>query len=157
MKKLSNKQQGFTIIEVMIVLVIAAVILLIVFLAVPALQRNSRNNQRRNDAARISSAVTEYVNNSQGVLPTTWGQLKPYLGTMAFYTTLPADTDNISDATADQTVANANTFPAVAKSATCQTSGANVGKAQTGGTTRQFVVLYKTEAGSTDAPQCIAS
>jgi prepilin-type N-terminal cleavage/methylation domain-containing protein len=35
-----KRQQGFTIIEVLIVLAIAALILLIVFLAVPALQRN---------------------------------------------------------------------------------------------------------------------
>jgi prepilin-type N-terminal cleavage/methylation domain-containing protein len=39
-----KREAGFTIIEVLIVLAIAALILLIVFLAVPALQRNARNN-----------------------------------------------------------------------------------------------------------------
>jgi prepilin-type N-terminal cleavage/methylation domain-containing protein len=38
-KKLSKKEKGFTIIEVMIVLAIAGLIMLVVFLAVPALQR----------------------------------------------------------------------------------------------------------------------
>ncbi len=66
LKNLKNRQQGFTIIEVMIVLVIAAVILLIVFLAVPALQRNSRNTQKKNVAANILSAASEYSSNNNG-------------------------------------------------------------------------------------------
>ncbi len=69
MKHLRSKQQGFTIIEVMIVLVIAAVILLIVFLAVPALQRNSRNTQIRSDVSNILGAVNEYSGNHNGRLP----------------------------------------------------------------------------------------
>ncbi len=158
MKKLQKEQKGFTIIEVMIVLVIAAVIILIVFLAVPALQRNARNNQRKSDAARISAAVSEYTNNTNGSLPTTWGNIKPYLGNMAFYTTLPADGDAIGNATANQTVATADTAPAVAKRATCNTTAGdvNIGKAVTSTQDRQFVVLYKTEGGSTEPSQCIA-
>lgn len=68
MKNLKNRQQGFTIIEVMIVLVIAAVILLIVFLAVPALQRNSRNTQRKNDVSRVASEVSNFVSNNNGAV-----------------------------------------------------------------------------------------
>ena len=41
-----KRAEGFTIIEVLIVLAIAGLILLVVFLAVPALQRNARNTQR---------------------------------------------------------------------------------------------------------------
>ncbi|MEO5627684.1 MAG: type II secretion system protein, partial [Candidatus Saccharimonadales bacterium] len=59
-----------TIIEVMIVLVIAAVILLIVFLAVPALQRNSRNTQKKNIAADLAAAVSEFTSNNNGTAPT---------------------------------------------------------------------------------------
>ncbi len=70
MKKLLKNEKGFTIIEVMIVLVIAAVILLIVFLAVPALQRNSRNTQRKNDVARVLAAIGEYMSNKNGAYPT---------------------------------------------------------------------------------------
>ena len=61
-------QKGFTIIEVLIVLAIAGVIMLVVFLAVPALQRNSRNTQRTNDAALIVSAVNECLANNNGVV-----------------------------------------------------------------------------------------
>jgi len=66
----NRKQQGFTIIEVLIVLAIAGLILLIVFLAVPALQRNSRNTQRRTEAARLLSVTQEFINNGGGALPT---------------------------------------------------------------------------------------
>ena len=47
LSKLKKSNQGFTIIEVMIVLAIAGLILLIVFLAVPALQRNGRNTTKK--------------------------------------------------------------------------------------------------------------
>jgi prepilin-type N-terminal cleavage/methylation domain-containing protein len=70
LKKLKKSDQdGFTIIEVMIVLAIAALILLIVFLAVPALQRSSRNTQRKNDAANISSQISSLESNNNGKLP----------------------------------------------------------------------------------------
>src|SRR6476469_5649486 len=64
-----KRQEGFTIIEVLIVLAIAAVILLIVFLAVPALQRNSRNNGIRNDAASVLAGVNDFISNNNGNLP----------------------------------------------------------------------------------------
>lgn len=67
--KLGKQQKGFTIIEVLIVLAIAGLIVLIVFLAVPALQRNSRNTQRKNDVSVIVGAVQEYANNNNGQLP----------------------------------------------------------------------------------------
>jgi prepilin-type N-terminal cleavage/methylation domain-containing protein len=66
-----TKQEGFTIIEVLIVLAIAGLIILIVFLAVPALQRNSRNTQRKNDVAAMGGLISEYVSNNNGRLPTT--------------------------------------------------------------------------------------
>lgn len=64
--KIRNKLEGFTIIEVMIVLAIAGLIMLIVFLAIPALQRNSKNTQYRSEAANITSAVQEYITNNNG-------------------------------------------------------------------------------------------
>ncbi|HSX32930.1 MAG TPA: type II secretion system protein [Candidatus Saccharimonadales bacterium] len=65
------KSQGFTIIEVLIVLAIAGLILLIVFLAVPALQRNSRNQQRRTDIGNFLAGISEFSNDNQGSLPDT--------------------------------------------------------------------------------------
>jgi prepilin-type N-terminal cleavage/methylation domain-containing protein len=68
-QQLKKRTEGFTIIEVLIVLAIAGLILLIVFLAVPALQRNSRNTQARNEAANILGAVSEFASNNNGKLP----------------------------------------------------------------------------------------
>lgn len=65
----NRKQQGFTIIEVLIVLAIAGLIMLVVFLAVPALQRNQRNSGRRTDASRIAAAANDFVTNSNGTTP----------------------------------------------------------------------------------------
>ncbi len=71
LKKSNN--QGFTIIEVMIVLAIAALILLIVLLAVPALQRSARNTQRKNDISAVAAAISNFIANNGGALPTQAG------------------------------------------------------------------------------------
>lgn len=63
------KAAGFTIIEVMIVLAIAGLIMAIVFLAIPALQRNNRNTQRKTDVGRVYTLINDYVSNNNGTLP----------------------------------------------------------------------------------------
>jgi prepilin-type N-terminal cleavage/methylation domain-containing protein len=64
-----KRQEGFTIIEVLIVLAIAGLIILIVFLAVPALQRNSRNTQYKSQVSTYMGAVSEFMNNNNGRAP----------------------------------------------------------------------------------------
>ena len=64
-----NKTKGFTIIEVVLVLAIAGLIFLMVFLALPALQRNQRDQQRSQDLGRLISAVQSYKSNNQGKRP----------------------------------------------------------------------------------------
>ncbi len=66
---MSKRREGFTIIEVMIVLAIAGLIMLIVFLAVPALQRNARNTQRKADVSQVLALVHEYKGNHGNKLP----------------------------------------------------------------------------------------
>ena len=63
--------EGFTIIEVIIVLVIGAVIMLAVFLVVPQLQRTQRNSSRQNAARRVLAAGEQYAANNNGVYPYT--------------------------------------------------------------------------------------
>ena len=65
-KRLSR---GFTIIEVMIVLVIAGLILVIVFLAIPQLQRTQRDNARQSAVVRLKSEMETYASNNQGLYP----------------------------------------------------------------------------------------
>lgn len=65
-----NKEKGFTIIEVVLVLAIAGLIFLMVFIALPALQRNQRDTQRKNDMSRVQTAIQNYQSNNRNQLPT---------------------------------------------------------------------------------------
>lgn len=71
MKNVGNNKKGFTIIEVVLVLAIAGLIFLIVFLAVPALQANRRDTQRRSDLGRFLAQLEQYAANRNGTYPTT--------------------------------------------------------------------------------------
>ncbi len=61
---MKKSQKGFTIIEVALVLAVGALIFLVVFLAVPALQRNQRNDARKRDQSQIVEAITSYIANN---------------------------------------------------------------------------------------------
>lgn len=82
-----DKEQGFTIIEVALVLAIAGLIFLMVFIALPAVQRNAADARRRDDIATLISAIKKYQTNNRGALPTDfsvdadrkWGDLTGYL------------------------------------------------------------------------------
>lgn len=63
--KTSRTVKGFTIIEIMVVMVIAGVILSIILFSVPALQRNSRNTRRDQDAAQIAAAINDCMTSNQ--------------------------------------------------------------------------------------------
>lgn len=65
----TNSKKGFTIIEVVLVLAIAGLIFLMVFVALPALQRSQRDTQRRDDMARLATAITQYQTNNNGKVP----------------------------------------------------------------------------------------
>ena len=65
-----SDEKGFTIIEVLIVLAIAGLIMVVVFLAVPNLQKSQRNNGRKTDANNALSALSDYISNNGGALPT---------------------------------------------------------------------------------------
>ena len=41
-----------------------------VFIALPALQRNQRDTQRKNDMSRLKTAIDNYKSNNKGQLPT---------------------------------------------------------------------------------------
>jgi len=69
---IQRKEKGFTIIEVVLVLAIAGLIFLMVFLALPALQRNQRDTQRKSDMSRLTTALTNYTSANRGALPTNW-------------------------------------------------------------------------------------
>ena len=79
MSKQELKQKGFTIIEVVLVLAIAALIFLMVFIALPALQRNQRDTQRRQDAGRFVSQLSSYATNNKGAIPNDSTKLETFM------------------------------------------------------------------------------
>jgi len=64
-----SQSNGFTIIEVVLVLAIAGLIFMMVFIALPALQRSQRDTQRKSDLARALTAVSNYTSANRGKLP----------------------------------------------------------------------------------------
>lgn len=152
--QMNKNNKGFTIIEVLIVLAIAGLILLVVFLAVPALQRNSRNTQRKNDVSQMLGAVSEYVSNNAGSLPATGAFLTAFSNNapkLGYYTTAAnVSWSNPSVATAPADPANLDKVT-VASFAKCNGSASTT----TGATARSIVAVYDVEgSGGAILPQC---
>jgi prepilin-type N-terminal cleavage/methylation domain-containing protein len=147
--KIKQEMKGFTIIEVLIVLAIAGLIMLVVFLAVPALQRNSRNTQRRNDISSYLGAVNEFVANNNGGIPTTAAHVATINGL--------ANTGILTEPTAAPSTGaqsgaiGVDTFQLVT-GARCDT--ATVGNS-VAGSSRQIVLRFAVENSTGGAvPQC---
>lgn len=67
MKKISRN--GFTIIEVSLVLAIAGLIFLMVFVALPGLRASQRDTERREDIMSFLEKVKDYQTNNRGAIP----------------------------------------------------------------------------------------
>ena len=149
-----RKQEGFTIIEVLIVLAIAGLILLVVFMAVPALQRNSRNTQAKNEAAALLGAAAEYSSNNSGKILT---------ASDASSVVALANTTNITGITVEaqkttQTTPTEST-PVLATKAVCsKPSQAAVKDITAAGTnSRQLALVYLTESSTGALYTCTSS
>ena len=77
-------------------LAIAGLIFLMVFIAYPALRRSQRDTQRRQDMARLASAVEHYQTNNNGRLPSQQSSGKPGAEdfTITSTVTAPADSED---------------------------------------------------------------
>jgi prepilin-type N-terminal cleavage/methylation domain-containing protein len=152
MRNKNIKSDGFTIIEVLIVLAIAGLIMLIVFLAVPALQRNSRNTQRKNDVNGLSSAITEFVNNNNGQPPAAasdfTGNWKPGYYTASSVTFTANTTPTATSDPADVNKINVGLY------STCSGTSSTA----TGATPRSVAVVYDVEdGGGNKVKQCVTA
>jgi prepilin-type N-terminal cleavage/methylation domain-containing protein len=163
LKKSSNSQKGFTIIEVLIVLAIAGLILLIVFLAVPALQRNSRNTQRKNDVSAILSGMSEYINNNSGSLPGSFSSNGASTLVIRSGTSGSGTEVKLGYYGASQNITNGVTINSGTGTVTNATSAENViivtrakcsGSDAVTGPSRGFVALYSVESGSSTTKVC---
>jgi len=144
-----KRQEGFTIIEVMIVLAIAAVILLIVLLAVPALQRNSRNTQRNNDVASLAAAINTCMANHNSVTTSCGGTAGSGNNVDVDFTKL----GQIQSASQGGGCAASTTNACWQFGKTCNSDGTGVADA----TSREFAVTYKIETTGTALDRCVAS
>ncbi len=149
-----TRKEGFTIIEVVLVLAIAGLIFLMVFIALPALQRNQRDTARKADISTVSSAYGDYLGNNRGGEPTA-EKLQTYI-TDVSENTDPAKVDVVAYATS---VNVSDTEVIVVKGARCGDTGAAVADPDedegeksapmtlTRGTNRQFATVGYLEAG----------
>ncbi len=149
-----NKKEGdgFTIIEVMIVLAIAGLILVVVLVAVPQLQRAQRNEARRSTLNRISTEIGNYITNNNGVIPTADNNTTTGF-TGGFQTRYidgaPAGTFDTPAGTA-YTYAIYASDTAIAEDTIYYSAGASCnGELPTGsGTSRQYAVAVGLEGGA---------
>jgi prepilin-type N-terminal cleavage/methylation domain-containing protein len=95
---LKTTKKGFTIIEVVIVLVIGAVIMLGVFLVVPGLQRSAQNQRCQDIARQILAGIEQFKANNQGKSPSSTDipAIKTQIGTKALTDPNGAVTDIIT-------------------------------------------------------------
>lgn len=179
LKKLQkHNSEGFTIIEVLIVLAIAALILVIVLVAVPNLQRSQRNSARKSEASRILTAADTVVSNNNGA-PLTGTEASsilqeagstagsnslkqlakadgtPLTAGASASTAMTADTLNVGVVTANGSVAystNNKDAVLVLENASCGSAGAYTYAP------RSIVVLYSEEtSGGGRTPLCVGS
>jgi len=149
-----SQSNGFTIIEVVLVLAIAALIFLMVFIALPALQRNQRDTARKTIVGKVASAITSYQSNNRGINPANAKAIKGYVDGKDIGTGNDTQIENeytiniaALPAGGDTPGSAANDFVQVYTKAKC----ADDQKA-TGGTSRQAAVIIKLENG--DALLC---
>lgn len=154
-----RNSEGFTIIEVMIVLAIAALILLIVLLAVPALQRNSRNTTIKNDASSVAGGINTSESDNNGSSPTNVS------GTGTVNITNTANSSiKVNGGTTVTWIPSTGTAPTVAGGTGLATStvavyqghtcsAATGGSAQT--SARAFALYYDVETSGSPTLQCI--
>lgn len=152
-----SSARGFTIIEVLIVLAIAGLILVIVLIAVPQLQRNQRNEARKNDAARVATSVSNWVANNNGQVFTAGAGnanldvVLDDLGNVSQFELTAGGTLTVGTGT--QVAISNLTDVRIATGAKCGTNGASTAS---GAAPRQFVVQYATETNSgTPLGQCL--
>lgn len=140
MNKPTKQAQGFTIIEVVLVLAIAALIMLMVFIAWPALQRSQRDNALKQDAQSVASALGTFKGNNNGRMPTATGTAAGSFA--AFKTDYVKDTGRV-----DATNISANTTAATRPTTNDQMTVTIGYKCDATANARGAAIWVKLEAG----------
>lgn len=128
----TKNKNGFTIIEVVLVLAIAALIFLMVFIALPALQRNQRDAARKSQSAKVLSAITSYQGNNKGSNPALGDSFAKYL-------------DGTYSSTDDTITLEGGEF-----TVTIENKPSNLSSQVSNVTTDNIVVVYQAKCGATE-------
>ena len=147
--KMRKKSDGFTIVEVMIVLAIGALILLVVLLAVPALNRSKRNTQRKEDVSALLGGINEYITNNAGSLPPDAASITS-LAKLSYYD--PSTEVNYATSTTAVTTAP-GTDPNVVYIRTYAKCNGNA-VATSGATRRNVIAYYFVETATSTSAIC---
>lgn len=84
--KQSNKGQGFSIIEVVLVLAVAGLIFLMVFIAAPALYRGERDSDRKKDVSLVTVSIRTFMSSNRNSLSgLTTAKLQDYIDELGQY------------------------------------------------------------------------
>lgn len=147
---MKRNENGFTIIEVVLVLAIAGLIFLAVFIALPALQKGQRDTQRRSDASEFMSQLQHYATNNNGRVPSSSAALGTFVANYLRKGATAADTmfldpKNGTDYNVQWvTAANANA-PEIGRINYVYQGKCNGETATTGGTNRQAAIVVGLE------------
>lgn len=166
-KKLQkSNSEGFTIIEVLIVLAIAGLIIAIVLFAVPTLQRNGRNTAIKSDANQLLSYVSDFNANNDGAMPNTANSnvvttsglvtIGNGSGTVTTGKIRTGTTTNFPAAVADGTnvTAPATGTINVYYGNKCNTTSGTI---TLGASTRSTAVVYSIESSGSNVGKCVGS
>lgn len=162
--KLQKVNKGFTIIEVLIVLAIAGLIMVVVFLAVPALQRQARNNTLNTNANNLFTGVNNYIGNNNGTLPAPMAATAPASNTVTIGASGNVETVRV-DGSITTVQIDAGTTPITSSSpvgtvqivrgvngkCNATASGLDMGN----GTGRSVALLFVAESGTANIVKCL--
>jgi type II secretory pathway pseudopilin PulG len=168
--KRTLKTSGFTIMETLIVLAVAGLFMLLTLKAIPALQRSSRNDQRKQGVQTILQAVSNYELNHSGTVPTQV-DLRTFLNNyekdnMGYYVTgnvvvIPTPNDGAhhdvpkpdgADTGDKDSTDTGHDQVVVANHAKCNAN--NSGASNDGASYSDIVALYYIEAGGSYSVRC---
>jgi type II secretory pathway pseudopilin PulG len=170
----NDRGSGFTVIETMLALAVGAFIIAVLLMAVPALQRSSRNNARRQDVQTILGAVAHYRLSNSGAMPAKGSDfLKDYK--LGYYSGDSKDVRYVTgDSPDDKTDKGVNiysygTWPAAPATITtdkdldavgiynhekCDSASGNHKATRRGAGFSDIVAMYSIETGSDISSEC---
>lgn len=137
MKKIINKESGFTLIEVVLVLAIGALIILMALLAFGGASRSRRDTARQDAVGKIAAAVEQYAANNGGTYPKDTTELQAATGNI----TEPLSNSKPTFQAGDSDSSSKIYF------STGQTCNVTTGKVAAATGTGTYAISYKQEGG----------